>query len=73
MRNLPDMPAQIKLTQRRGTTLINLAGAALIIATLYVGLFLLKCLGIVDLAQSRRRLTLYRCHASFRWIWPALH
>jgi predicted PurR-regulated permease PerM len=37
MRNLPDMPAQIKLTQRRGTTLINLAVAALIIAALYVG------------------------------------
>ena len=31
------MPAQIKLTQRRGTTLINLAVAALIIAALYVG------------------------------------
>ena len=37
MRNLPDMPAQIMLTQRRGTTLINLAVAALIIAALYVG------------------------------------
>jgi hypothetical protein len=37
MRNFPDMPAQIKLTQRRGTTLINLAVAALIIAALYVG------------------------------------
>jgi hypothetical protein len=36
MRNFPDMPAQIKLTQRRGTTLINLAVAALIIAALYV-------------------------------------
>jgi hypothetical protein len=34
MRNFPDMPAQIKLTQRRGTTLINLAVAALIIAAL---------------------------------------
>lgn len=37
MRDLPDMPAQIMLTQRRGTTLINLAVAALIIAALYVG------------------------------------
>ena len=37
MRNLLDMPAQIKLTQRRGATLINLAVAALIIAALYVG------------------------------------
>ena len=31
------MPAQIKMTQQRGTTLINLAVAALIIAALYVG------------------------------------
>jgi predicted PurR-regulated permease PerM len=31
------MPAQIKMTQERGTTLINLAVAALIIAALYVG------------------------------------
>jgi predicted PurR-regulated permease PerM len=31
------MPAQIRLTQRRGTTLINLAVAALIIAALYFG------------------------------------
>jgi predicted PurR-regulated permease PerM len=37
MRNLPDTPAQITLTQRRGTTLINLSVAALIIAALYVG------------------------------------
>lgn len=37
MHNLADMPAQIKLTQLRGTTLINLAVAALIIAALYVG------------------------------------
>ena len=34
---MPDMPAQIRLTQRRGTTLINLAVAALIIAALYFG------------------------------------
>ena len=32
-----DLPAQIRLTQRRGTTLINLAVAALIIAALYAG------------------------------------
>jgi hypothetical protein len=32
--HFPDMPAQIKLTQRRGTTVINLAVAALIIAAL---------------------------------------
>ena len=32
-----DVPAQIRLTQRRGTTLINLAVAALIIAALYAG------------------------------------
>ena len=31
------MPAQIRLTQQRGTTLINMAVAALIIAALYVG------------------------------------
>jgi predicted PurR-regulated permease PerM len=31
------MPAQIKITQPRGTTLINLAVAALIIAALYIG------------------------------------
>ena len=31
------MPAQIKLIQERGTTLINMAVAALIIAALYVG------------------------------------
>src|SRR3984885_16000616 len=31
------MPAQIKLTQQRGTTLINLAVATLAIAALYVG------------------------------------
>jgi predicted PurR-regulated permease PerM len=31
------MPAQIKLTQQRGATLINLAVAALIVAALYVG------------------------------------
>jgi predicted PurR-regulated permease PerM len=31
------MPAQIRLTQQRGTTLINLAVAALIIAALYIG------------------------------------
>jgi predicted PurR-regulated permease PerM len=31
------MPAQIKLTQQRGTTLINLAVATLVIAALYVG------------------------------------
>lgn len=31
------MPAQIQLTQQRGTTLINLAVAALIIAALYIG------------------------------------
>jgi predicted PurR-regulated permease PerM len=31
------MPAQIKLTQERGTTLINLAVATLVIAALYVG------------------------------------
>ena len=37
IRKLQDMPAQIKLTQRRGTTLINLAVAALIIAALYAG------------------------------------
>jgi predicted PurR-regulated permease PerM len=37
MRKLQDIPAQIKLTQLRGTTLINLAVAALIIAALYVG------------------------------------
>jgi predicted PurR-regulated permease PerM len=30
-------PAQIKLTQQRGTTLINMAVAALIIAGLYFG------------------------------------
>ena len=40
----------IKLPQRRGTTLINLAVAALIIAAVYGGLFLLKCSGVVDLA-----------------------
>ena len=34
---MPEMPAQIRLTQRRGTTLINMAVAALIIAALYVG------------------------------------
>jgi predicted PurR-regulated permease PerM len=34
---LQDLPAQIKLTQRRGTTLINLGVAALLIAALYVG------------------------------------
>jgi predicted PurR-regulated permease PerM len=32
-----DIPAQISLTQPRGTTLINLAVAALIIAVLYIG------------------------------------
>ena len=37
MCHLADMPAQIKMTQQRGTTLINLAVAALIIAALYVG------------------------------------
>jgi predicted PurR-regulated permease PerM len=37
MHDLADMPAQIKLTQLRGTTLINMAVAALIIAALYVG------------------------------------
>jgi predicted PurR-regulated permease PerM len=37
MPHFPDMPAQIKLTQRRGTTVINLSIAALIIAALYVG------------------------------------
>jgi predicted PurR-regulated permease PerM len=31
------MPAQIKLTQQRGRTLIDLAVAALIIAALYLG------------------------------------
>ena len=31
------MPAQIRLTQQRGTTLINMAVAALIVAALYVG------------------------------------
>ena len=34
---LDHLPAQIKLTQQRGTTLINMAVAALIIAALYVG------------------------------------
>jgi predicted PurR-regulated permease PerM len=34
---LPDAPAQIKLTQRRGTTLINLAVTALIVVALYAG------------------------------------
>ena len=34
---MPEMPAQIRLTQPRGTTLINMAGAALIVAALYVG------------------------------------
>lgn len=34
---MPEMPAQIRLTQQRGTTLINMAVAALIIAALYVG------------------------------------
>ena len=32
-----DVPAQIRMTQRRGTTLINLAVAALIVAALYAG------------------------------------
>jgi predicted PurR-regulated permease PerM len=32
-----EMPAQIKLTQPRGTTLINMSVAALIIAGLYLG------------------------------------
>jgi predicted PurR-regulated permease PerM len=34
---MPEMPAQIRLTQQRGTTLINMAVAALIVAALYVG------------------------------------
>jgi predicted PurR-regulated permease PerM len=34
---MPVMPAQIRLTQPRGTTLINMAVAALIVAALYVG------------------------------------
>lgn len=34
---MPETPAQIRLTQQRGTTLINMAVAALIIAALYVG------------------------------------
>jgi len=34
---LPEKPAQIKLTQRRGTVLTNMAVAALIIAALYFG------------------------------------
>ena len=34
---MPEMPAQIRLKQPRGTTLINMAVAALVIAALYVG------------------------------------
>ena len=34
---MPEKPAQIKLTQRRGTVLTNMAVAALIIAALYFG------------------------------------
>jgi predicted PurR-regulated permease PerM len=34
---MPEMPAQIRLKQPRGTTLINMAVAALVIAVLYVG------------------------------------
>jgi predicted PurR-regulated permease PerM len=34
---MSDMPTQIRLTQQRGTTLINMAVAALIVAALYVG------------------------------------
>jgi predicted PurR-regulated permease PerM len=34
---MPEMPAQIRLKQHRGTTLINMAVAALVIAALYVG------------------------------------
>jgi predicted PurR-regulated permease PerM len=37
MSDFQEMSAQIKLTQRRGTTLINMAVAALIVATLYLG------------------------------------
>jgi predicted PurR-regulated permease PerM len=37
MRNVQDIPAQINLIQPRGTTLINLAVAALIVAALYTG------------------------------------
>jgi Tfp pilus assembly protein PilE len=32
---MSDMPTQIRLTQQRGTTLINMAVAALIVAALY--------------------------------------
>lgn len=34
---MPEVPAQIRLKQPRGTTLINMAVAALVIAVLYVG------------------------------------
>ena len=34
---MPEMPAQIRLKQHRGTTLVNMAVAALVIAALYVG------------------------------------
>ena len=37
MSDFQEMSAQIKLTQRRGTTLINMAVAALIVAALYLG------------------------------------